>query len=59
MGEIVNLRRARKNKARTAKDTEAAANRAKFGTPKTERDRRAAEADLSARQLDGHKREEE
>ncbi|MCM0022082.1 MAG: DUF4169 family protein, partial [Tagaea sp.] len=44
MGEIVNLRRARKDKARAAKDADAAANRAKFGTPKTERDARAAEA---------------
>lgn len=58
MDEIVNLRRARKDKARTAKDAEAAANRAKFGAPKAERARRAAEADLSARHLDGHKREE-
>jgi hypothetical protein len=58
MGEIVNLRRARKDKARSAKDAEAAANRAKFGTPKAERARRAAEAELSTRQLDGLKREE-
>lgn len=58
MNEIVNLRRARKEKARSAKDAEAAANRAKFGTPKAERERRAAEAALAARRLDGLKREE-
>lgn len=58
MNEIVNLRRARKEKARTAKDAEAAANRAKFGAPKAERERRAAEAALASVRLDGHKREE-
>ena len=58
MGEIVNLRRARKDKARAAKDADAAANRAKFGTPKAERDARAAEAALAARRLDGLKRED-
>jgi hypothetical protein len=58
MGEIVNLRRARKDKARSAKDADAAANRAKFGTPKAERDRRAAETELAAKSLDGHKRED-
>lgn len=58
MGEIVNLRRARKAKARSAKDAEAAENRAKFGATKPERERRAAEAELAAKRLDGHKREE-
>jgi hypothetical protein len=58
MGEIVNLRRARKDKARSAKDAEAAANRAKFGAPKDARAKRAAENELVERRLDGHKREE-
>jgi hypothetical protein len=58
MGEIVNLRRVRKEKARSAKDADAAANRAKFGTTKAERARRAAETELADRRLDGHKREE-
>ena len=58
MGEIVNLRRARKDKARAAKYAEAAANRAKFGAPKAERDRRDAETALAAARLDGHKRED-
>lgn len=58
MAEIVNLRRTRKQKARSAKDAEAAANRAKFGAPKVERARRAAETGRAAKDLDGHKRED-
>jgi hypothetical protein len=37
MAEIVNLRRARKEKARAEKEREAASNRALHGTPKSER----------------------
>lgn len=58
MGEIVNLRRARKEKARSANDAEAAANRAKFGAKKAERAHRAAETDRAVKSLDGHKRED-
>jgi hypothetical protein len=58
MGEIVNLRRARKGKARADRETVAAANRAKFGAPKAERERRDAETALAAKRLDDHKREE-
>ena len=36
MAEIVNLRRAKKEKARAAKEREAASNRVRFGTPKSE-----------------------
>lgn len=57
MAEIVNLRRARKAKARAGKETEASANRTKFGRPKAERDRVAADAALSVRKLDAHRRE--
>jgi len=57
MGEIVNLRRARKAKARTKAAAQADANRTKHGVPKRERDlakARAEEAkhDLAARKLD-------
>ena len=57
MAEIVNLRRVRKAKARIAKETEAEANRAKYGTAKAVRDLTKARAvktahDLSARKLD-------
>ncbi|WP_460448792.1 DUF4169 family protein [Alsobacter sp. SYSU BS001988] len=53
--DIVNLRRARKAKARTQADAAAAENRAKFGRPKAERDLRAAEDQLAARRHEGHR----
>lgn len=57
MGEVINLRRARKARARVAAATTAAANRAAFGRTKAERDTAAAEADRHARLLDGAKRD--
>jgi hypothetical protein len=54
-GEIVNLRKARKAKVRSQKDAQAAENRIRYGTPKTERSLLEAEERLSARRLDGHK----
>ena len=57
MAEIVNLRRARKAKARAADDAEAAENRARFGRPKAERQRRDAEAAMAAQRLDAHRRQ--
>ena len=57
MAEIVNLRMARKVKARqTAEDT-AAANRARFGQAKTERLEVAREAERAARLLEGARRD--
>lgn len=55
MGDVVNLRRLRKAKTRTEAETRASENRAAFGTPKSERSLRAAQADLAARKQDGHK----
>ena len=57
MGEIVNLKRARKNKARAAKAAEAEQNRTKHGVAKKVRDlasaRRAKdERDNAAHELD-------
>jgi hypothetical protein len=57
MAEIVNLRRARKAKARVAAEREADANRTKHGVAKSVRDaeksRRAkAVSDLEAKRLD-------
>lgn len=43
-GEILNLRRARKNKQRDAAATKAAENRAKHGRPLAERKHEAAES---------------
>jgi len=55
-GDVVNLRQARKAKARAEKEKQAAENRARFGQPKRERDAREAAADLDTRRLDGHRR---
>ena len=55
--EIVNLRRARKTKARGDKERKAEANRAKFGRTKAERTHDEAEEKRSARHLDGVRRE--
>jgi hypothetical protein len=55
MGEIINLRRARKAKARAEKEATAAANRAAFGRTKAEKDAAKTAADHAARSLDGAK----
>ncbi len=54
MAEIINLRRARKAKARQEAGKQAAENRAAFGRTKAERKSGEANAALQARQLDGH-----
>lgn len=57
MGEVVNLRRARKARARDTAETTAAANRAAFGRSKAERETGAIEAARTERALDAAKRE--
>jgi hypothetical protein len=57
MGEIVNLRRARKAKARDEKAKTADANRLLHGTPKPLRDLAKARSEKSARDLDAHKKD--
>ena len=57
MGDIVNLRMARKARTRAAADATAAANRAAYGQPKTERERTARDVARLERGLDGAKRE--
>ena len=57
MGEIINLRQARKVKARAEKERVAAANRAKFGRTKAERDAGRLEEARLDRRLDGSRRE--
>jgi hypothetical protein len=57
MGEIVNLRRARKAKARDEKVKTADANRTLHGTPKRLRKLAKAQSEKSARDLDGHKKD--
>lgn len=58
MAEIVNLRAVRKAKARTARESEAQANRAKFGRTKGEKERDRIEAERAARIVDGAKRDD-
>ncbi len=55
MAEIVNLRRARKDKARAAKDTLAADNRTRFGRTKAEKRAAEAERGRAETELDGKK----
>lgn len=58
MSDIVNLRRARKAKARQEDETKAQANRLAHGRTKTERKLTKAEADAASKKLDGHKRDD-
>ena len=57
MGDIVNLRRARKAKARDEKVKTADANRLLHGTPKPLRELAKARSDKAARDLDAHKKD--
>lgn len=59
MGEVVNLRTAKKQAARKAARPVADANAAKHGRTKAERELEKARADKVARELDGHKRDRE
>jgi hypothetical protein len=55
--EIVNLRRARKQKARAGKEREAAANRIAFGRTRAEKAATVAERERSERAIESHRRE--
>lgn len=55
MAEIVNLRRARKQRDRQAAGKQAEQNRISFGRTKAERDLARAERDKATRGLDGHR----
>jgi hypothetical protein len=57
MGELVNLRRARKERARREKDAQAQENRVAFGRMKVERETTAALNQLDAARLDAHRRD--
>ncbi len=58
MAEIINLRQARKNKARADKEARADQNRITFGRTKAEKDLTKAERVLAQRRLDSHKRDD-
>jgi hypothetical protein len=57
MGEVVNLRRARKASGRRADEAQAAANRAAFGRTKGEKAADRAERERTDRTIDGARRE--
>lgn len=52
MAEIINLKRARKEKARRERDGEAAANRRRFGRTKAEKTAERDAEDRASRRLD-------
>lgn len=56
-GDVINLRMARKVRARELAQATAAANRAKFGEAKPARTARVAEAERAERAFDGARRE--
>jgi hypothetical protein len=57
MGDVVNLRLARKAKARTEKEKRAEAGRARSGRSKAERLAQQSERERLASFVDGHKRD--
>jgi hypothetical protein len=57
MAEIINLRQARKQKARAEKEARADANRIAFGRTRAEKNLTKAEQDLAKSRLDSHKRD--
>ena len=58
MGEIVNLRQFRKQKARAEAEKTAEQNRASFGRTKAEKKLSQAEQDLAKSRLDSHQRDD-
>ena len=59
MAEIVNLRQARKDRARAAKDARAAKNRTQFGRTKAAKGEAEAERTRAETRLDGKKLEDD
>ena len=57
MGDVVNLRQARKQKARAEKERLAGENRALHGRSKAERNRDRLTADQAEKLIAGHRRE--
>jgi hypothetical protein len=55
--DLINLRQARKARARLEKEAQAAENRARFGRSKAERQAQSASEDLDRRRLAAHQLE--
>jgi hypothetical protein len=58
MSEVVNLRLARKRRAREEAEKQAAERRAQFGRPKAETQAEQQRRALAERALDGHRRDD-
>ena len=59
MGDLINLNKARKARAKVEAEKKAADNRAKFGMTKAEKTKIADEKARLARHVDGHKRDDD
>ena len=59
MGEIVNLRRARKDRDRQEREKTASDNRIKHGLSKPEKLLAAKSSELATKKLDGHRLEKD
>jgi hypothetical protein len=59
MAEIINLRQARKQKARAEKEARADQNRVSFGRTKAEKELTKAEREKAQRHIDSHKRDDD
>lgn len=57
MGDVVNLRRVRKERARMTRERDAEANRLKFGRTKAERQNAGQEHLKQIQSIDGHRLE--
>ncbi|AZO37634.1 DUF4169 family protein [Mesorhizobium sp. M2A.F.Ca.ET.037.01.1.1] len=57
MGEVINLRQARKQKARSEKERQASENRALHGRSKAERERDRLTSEKAETFMAGHRRE--
>lgn len=57
MADIINLRQARKAKARSEAEAKAAQNRISFGRTKAERNLTEARSALEEKRIDAHRRE--
>jgi hypothetical protein len=58
MGSVINLNRYRKEKQAALRERRANEKRVRFGLPKNERAKHAAERALETRRLDGSRRDE-
>ncbi len=57
MGDLINLRRARKDRARADSSSQADAKRLAFGRTKADKSLTRAQRDLAERRVDGHRME--